>query len=403
MSELAPTSPTIEAVREAQALGDRGELAAAERILVDLIPAGRANGPDDELLILGSLMTVYSRSGRRFESLVLSRRLANLARSVNSAEGAANLDSVYCTELTHFEAVDLLRPALRDLEASLAKLPDHTALMAREAFHHAHLKLAMEDKDEAAVERHLTGFESVEFPDETRPWRKPMLVAYLKAERDWTFGRPMEAVAHLQAADEIDDLGAEKRLLLARWVSESEYRIGAEDAVGALRAASRALSILQDLEQEHPLAPSRVRWGARLAAAFQALDRPDETQRTYDLTSAAVLERMAQLESCVRHLPELGLEGDPDEVALLTDLRRRFAHEQRDLLQRVAQFFEQQPSLPLAIDLSDPETYVVICAWCERLRADDGTWLPIGHFIPREGSIRISHGICEGCSTRFAG
>ena len=48
---------------------------------------------------------------------------------------------------------------------------------------------------------------------------------------------------------------------------------------------------------------------------------------------------------------------------------------------------------------SDEELpFIPVCAWCESVRTSEGTWLPIGHYIPRDGPFELTHGICPPCA-----
>ena len=38
-----------------------------------------------------------------------------------------------------------------------------------------------------------------------------------------------------------------------------------------------------------------------------------------------------------------------------------------------------------------------IRAFHERLKPQDRAWLPLGQFVPREGPLQITHGICPAC------
>jgi hypothetical protein len=46
------------------------------------------------------------------------------------------------------------------------------------------------------------------------------------------------------------------------------------------------------------------------------------------------------------------------------------------------------------------ESLVVMCAWCRRVRGDDG-WLTVEAFLQRQHHAHTSHGICEGCAAEI--
>lgn len=38
-----------------------------------------------------------------------------------------------------------------------------------------------------------------------------------------------------------------------------------------------------------------------------------------------------------------------------------------------------------------------ICAWCDRIRTDEGDWATIERYMEREEGTKVSHGICPDC------
>ena len=43
------------------------------------------------------------------------------------------------------------------------------------------------------------------------------------------------------------------------------------------------------------------------------------------------------------------------------------------------------------------EDFVVVCAWCRRLRSNDGRWVVSEELARLVASGGVSHGICEAC------
>jgi PAS domain S-box-containing protein len=39
-----------------------------------------------------------------------------------------------------------------------------------------------------------------------------------------------------------------------------------------------------------------------------------------------------------------------------------------------------------------------VCAWCDRVRGEEGGWEPIGDYLEREMETEISHGLCPTCA-----
>jgi hypothetical protein len=46
------------------------------------------------------------------------------------------------------------------------------------------------------------------------------------------------------------------------------------------------------------------------------------------------------------------------------------------------------------------ETLFFVCAWCRRVRGPERSWLPLDRFVPPDGRINISHGMCRPCHAK---
>jgi hypothetical protein len=42
-----------------------------------------------------------------------------------------------------------------------------------------------------------------------------------------------------------------------------------------------------------------------------------------------------------------------------------------------------------------------LCAWCRRIRSDDGLWLQVDRYLTEHTDMKFSHGICPECAVRF--
>jgi hypothetical protein len=46
------------------------------------------------------------------------------------------------------------------------------------------------------------------------------------------------------------------------------------------------------------------------------------------------------------------------------------------------------------------ETLLPICAWCKRVRTDEGIWKPVEEYLRDKGAPEATHGICPDCAAR---
>lgn len=397
---FAPSDALRPKLQEGRQVADAGDLARAEALFRGLLTTGAGDGPFDRLFLLSSLMTVSSRLGRQFETLVLARFLTDRLMALEQLEAAAGCMATYCESISGVAARELRVRRLEDLERMLAALDPGEGGMPREAFHGCAFDLALEAGDVQGAREHAERYRAYAPRYEGRRWRKASQLAIYDIRLDLASGMPHRALETLERL-EARVSGLKEPAAILAWM-----RVRCLEAAGEIpraeAAARRYLALLEATRDDESMAPHRMRNAARLAAWFAA--RPgyeSAARRTYDLAAAAVLQRILQLNTSVPALAEIGVDvGAAAED--LAELRRSFLAEQGELLARVAELFRRDPSTyaHLMVAEDDDEELIHLCAWCERVRTQDGVWLPIGHFIPRVGPLPISHGICSDCLER---
>lgn len=64
----------------------------------------------------------------------------------------------------------------------------------------------------------------------------------------------------------------------------------------------------------------------------------------------------------------------------------------------------QQRNQQLSSALAEVETLtglLPICAWCKKVRDDDGYWKQVDEYFRRRSQIQFTHGMCSDCSDKF--
>lgn len=399
-STFEPSARFRERVLEGRALAERGDFHAAESHFRGLLDEARGTHDGNHVLAVQSLITLYGRGGRYLEAHVLARRLAQRARDAGA--GAARVHAfalgAVCGALSQLDLVEPLGHALADLRAVLDAAPE------------PYLNLELEYHAAAQVHARVSGdFERAR--EHVTAYRRLVQDADVEAVFRWALLMCQAQLAHhegnhILARHMLDELGGgEKTPPFHRL---KELALGAcvyaalEENAEARRAAEEALRILESVRQEPGLASGRIHAGSVLATELERLGEFDLAAHVHDLVAAAVLIRLRQVDECTRELPELGLDDD-DSTAVLARFRQQFVREQRELLRRVAALLASRGDayVQSLLERSAPDGLVAICAWCESVRPSDGRWLPIGHFIPREGSFDVTHAICPGCAARM--
>lgn len=399
--DLEPTDEFMARVMEGRAIAETGDLATAEEHFRGLLVEARTSHAGNHTRALSSLITLYGRAGRLFEVHVLARHLAAKARAagIPALPTLAFAQSAICGVLSQLRLPDALEQALDEF---------HTTLQCSESptpdlwlkYHAAAGIHAREAGDPYGARQHLDSYRGfvAKFPD-MEPlfrWALDMSEAQLALLEE----QPELALQLLPGEREGPPPPPHhrlKELTLAVCIHAAMRQT--DEAVRIAREAEAKLGSVQD---EPFLASDRIHQGTRLGRELERLGALDAAQRVYDLVAAALIVRLQQLDECVSQLPELGTETAADADALAA-FRKQFLGEQRELLRRVAALWESRGAeqIQSLLKRSPDDDHIVICAWCESVRPGAGRWLPIGHFVPRDAQLRLTHSMCPTCAERW--
>ncbi len=210
--------------------------------------------------------------------------------------------------------------------------------------------------------------------------------------------RPKDRADWVQQCEAIPDrfdLQASWRLVWERTLAEFNMRFALEqqaDRAAALHWGRRALALLHDVPDSQAVLDACV-----LGRTFaDELRSPDDAREAFELASVASLRRILEAHRDVKRLPELA-EATPEDYAVLQGYQKHLSHEQQELLSNVARHL--RPGEP-AFELLSSDSWICLCAWCGRVRAQDHTWLPVSHLVPQDQLNEVTHGICESCRRR---
>lgn len=54
-------------------------------------------------------------------------------------------------------------------------------------------------------------------------------------------------------------------------------------------------------------------------------------------------------------------------------------------------------------EIQELRSLVPVCAWCRKIRSDDGDWETMEQYIQERGGSKVSHGICPDCARKISG
>lgn len=369
----------------------------AEALLVALLARHRGTGSEVELRCCSSLAEVYRRQGRDYETLLLARRTLALAETRDRADFMAMAAFRLVETLAELDEYEAHAPAL-DLFATAMERVGERAGEPLWLVLWAH-------RTEAAVRRGDVEAADRAGAELERRWRRTPVGSHgrewapcLLARVDLEAGRVDAARARLDAiADDPVARTDDALLTELRWARHAR-RPDVARAVGA--------ELLARLERPSAgvHAAGRVLRAARaLVEQFSSPPAdPDALRRAYDIAGAAILERMAQLDRAMRMVPELSV-AEPEDRRSLERSRGRFQVQQAMVLEGVAAVLARRihvAEAPLP-DFDRDGRYLRVCAWCRRVAMANGTWLPVGHYLPSglppRTPFHLSHGICPDC------
>ncbi len=377
-------------VLRGQEAKDRGDLALAERIYREVLAKARGSGTEQERAALANLALLYHREGREMESLLLSRRMADLAESAGDAWGVA-VTRVRISSILHSLGDDARHArSLEGMDAILDALePERRDAVRLSLVGHRILALLGDGRPREALEV-LDGAER-EFPADGTLRRDPRVAADFRARALLQADRPGEA---LEALDGVSGVGPRlDSTAVAIRLLRVQALLGADRAAEGSSAAKVLLAELESAPGEGPGAGVILDTAWRLARILaDRCGAPVEARRALDLAGTAALRRLLEVQRCVASMPELQVIGPEDRV-ILEDARRRWARRQAEIADAAARALAAE-GLGRA---PDPDRYVAVCAWCRRVCLPGGSWMPVESLLPPEGRILVTHGICPGC------
>lgn len=375
-----------------------GLIAVAEAAYRRVLDATRGSGTPVEREVTVSLARLCGNDGREFEALALASRARDLATAAGDAWRLALAQLQLANALDAVEDYARIGPLLERIARGLDVLEptEATRLRLSVALHRARLVANLGDVDGVAAALAAVDEASRAATGQPVPARIAWLVQVVALN---TAGREAEVVPWLDRIPATDGL-------VRRELEYAEQRVRclltvAPDPDG-LAATDAFLTALGTAPKATVGAAWRLRAVVGLGTRLAAVAGPSSlTRLAWDMAGEAIVTRVAQIELCVRQVPEVAAAGS-DVLELLASYRQRFRDRHDQLLAEVG-LARPWPPVDSGASVLKPGL-AVVCAWCARVRAHDGAWMPVRQFLPPEHEhFKMSHGICAGCWSRTVG
>lgn len=382
-----------------RAAADAGDLPGAEARFRSVLAAVRGGGGLLEFFACSSLASLFLRQGREYESLILSRRLVSMAGAPPLDEPTRVRYALLCLaeSLERLGEWTLLREALGALDRSLAGVPPGQERTVRIFALFAEARAALAEGDPGAAERALDAAGAA-VRGGTSVASEERALAALRGRAAMARARWEEGAAHLERALAVRAPSRAGVLAVLAHLVRCRARLGGPAA--ALRAAGALLEVLEE-EGTRAHGSGDVLAAVSLALEDLGTEAADSAERAGLLRAGAgaALLRVLEIDRCVRELPEIAA-AEPGDERLLREHRARFWRSHDELLGRVRTLIAEERRagrLPLA-RLRRGDGPLRACAWCVRLLAPDGEWIPVAHLLPRGLDFPVTHGICPRCA-----
>lgn len=380
-----------QALRDGEALERAGNLAEAERLFRAVLGATRGTGGVEARAATVNLARLCANDGREFESLALAHAAASLAERAGDRWDLARARLQLATALHAIEDYARIPAVLDQIADAAAGLDEPHAARLRLSLALQRARLAaylgeVEAARAALDEAHAASTAVTGHPATDRIVWLVNVVALNVA------GRYAEAEAWLDRAPASEGV-VRRELEFAE--QRARCLLGLRPETDGIAAAGALLAGLRDAPEGTVGCAWRLRAAVAIGSRLAELVGPSSVTRTaWDLAGHALIVRVSEIDACMRTLPEVAAAG-PEVFALLNEYRERFRERYQHLLREVA---AARPWPPVDASLIDARNLVVACAWCTRVRAADGHWVPIRQFLPQEGErFTLSHGICAQC------
>ncbi|MDJ0975523.1 MAG: hypothetical protein QNJ98_13765 [Planctomycetota bacterium] len=338
-----------------------------------------------EGLVLSNLGVCLLQAGRAVESLFLLVRAAKVLETVDAQRPLFMSRHLIAIVLSQFEDWERFDKLIVDLEEQLAALPPAERKELQFPFL---LVLAGTSLDRERYQPCLDLLEEIEagYPERV----------------DWVRTiRPFALVGVGRAQDARDALATLEPQSATSFYPEAARALCAialDPERPAHRRVAAALDRLDDPALES--GPNRSAMQLRIARRLEArVELGDLAKRAYDAAAAALLARIQEVETFYRDGSAIyDLNGT--ERRVLGDLRQRMVERRGAFRESVTRLLLRSLHADDSVLTAylDDDDRIGLCAWCGRVRHRDGTWIPVGAFVPDDPLLGLSHGICDACA-----
>lgn len=185
----------------------------------------------------------------------------------------------------------------------------------------------------------------------------------------------------------VEDLGSVATVLAAALEAQGY------DVVGTVAEGAEAVRLTRELKPDLVFMDISLEGEVDGVEAAGAIHSESGTPVVF-LTSHADAETLERARAVEPH----GYMVKPLEPRMLRPTIEMALHKHRVEVERQALTERLQAALD---EVEQLRGLLPICAWCRRVRDDDGYWDTLEGYLSKRLSTQYTHGMCQECATKF--
>ncbi|WP_221030913.1 hypothetical protein [Actomonas aquatica] len=197
-------------------------------------------------------------------------------------------------------------------------------------------------------------------------------------------------------------------LLIGARVNSGQTKVTLVEPIGAVVLHAVLLTVFHFLAPESPLrrVSNGLIWATLAYLSYRGLRQsPPVFWRSYTAPAKAFMAHaIFHLVRTVLVLLPLSSTSEALNtfVAILGDLEVSFFMVALFVGLLLAHLKQRNEQLSSALaEVKTLSGLLPICAWCKKVRDDDGYWQQVDHYFRNHSKIRFSHGMCTDCADDF--
>ena len=381
----------------AQCLGTLGRLDEAMQLTELLLAEHFETGSPHELNVLALFVALLAWQRREIEMVAGVQTLERRMDELEVTDPGLRL-MLRHRESSAWRVLELPAEELLEDLADLLRLseggPESVRWKVRTWVESARAEIEAQAGNSIGARMHFANFESHHYDGATTPWSFADL-APIMGRIALLEGNPERTLLLVEKARASTDRShrPHTQSKLALLALEAGFALGDD---GVIDRELQFVLMGLDPATSPCTECTGVLWrtGLELARLLRRHETREEVALTaLSLAADALLRRVEEIDRLATAYPKM-FDGESPRILRF---RQQFEEKAPELVEHLRTAIAERGREWSS--LYDPHGQLQVCAWCLRARDDRGAWIPVGHLMPSNDRISVSHGICERCAS----